>query len=658
MKFSQTLFLTFLLLISTLFNANAQNKMKLGKVSSEDLKMTVYEADSTAEAVILGEKSFLNIQFGPDGNPQLLIDIHRRIKILHEDAIDEWGNISFRLYNRSGSRQSLGNFKAYTINEIDGKVTSEKLSLKDAFKEEASEFVTTQKFTFKNVQVGSIIDYSYSIYSDFYSSIPDLYAQYSIPIVWREITFEYLNYFQYKYFITGSAPVYHRESKNTTENAGNQSHAKTRDYWVFKDVPALKQLSYMRPVSNYRTKINYELYGIQVPAQVYENYSTSWEEINKDLVESDRFGSLLDKLGPTKDLAESLNLTEASEDEKIIAAVNYVQKNFIWDGNQAVYPSLEWRKNLKEEKGNSSELNFTLIGMLRNLGIKAYPVILSTRANGVIFESFPTTEDFNYVITAIEKDGKYILVDPTSEFTGLNMLPQKCLNGKGLLISEKGPKWIPIETGTPYDIAEFVSFKIDEDLSVTANYQSKHSKYAAYFFRDNIDDMGGIEKYEKKLIDDFKDFNITDFSVENLEDLSKPLVENYSLAPEDYLQEMGDLILMKPVLYPNFKENPFKKDTRDFPIDFTYPRNYQQTVVIELPEGYAFDELPKNLRIATADRALYMSIIYSIEGNKLTMLMKFNIKETMFLASRYNEIKSFFDNVVAKENEQIVIREL
>lgn len=658
MKFSQTLFLTFLLLTSTLFNANAQNKMKLGKVSSEDLKMTVYEADSTAEALILGEKSFLNIQFGPNGNPQLLIDIHRRIKILHEDAIDEWGNISFSLYNRSGKRQSLGNFKGYTINEIDGKVTSEKLSLKDAFKEEASEYVTTQKFTFKNVQVGSILDYSYKIYSDFYSNIPDLYAQYSIPIVWREITFEYLNYFQYKYFITGSAPVYHRESKSTTENTGNQSHAKTRDYWVFKDVPALKQLSYMRPVSNYRTKINYELYGIQVPAQVYENYSTSWAEINKDLVKSDRFGSLLDKLGPTKDLAESLNLNEASEDEKIIAAVNYVQKNFIWDGNQSVYPSLEWRKNLKEKKGNTSELNFTLIGMLKNLEIEAYPVILSTRANGVIFESFPATEDFNYVITAIAKDGKYILVDPTSEFTGLNMLPQKCLNGKGLLISKKGHKWIPIETGTPYDIAEFVTFKIDEDLNLTANYQSKHSNYAAYFFRNNIYNMGGEEKYKEELIDNYKDFNITDFSVDNLEDLSKPLLENYSVAPEDYLQEMGNLILMKPVLYPNFKENPFKKDTRDFPIDFTYPRNYTQTVMIELPEGYTFDELPKNLRTTTADRALFMTIMYSVEGNKLMMQMKLNINKTMFLASRYDEIKSFFDNVVAKENEQIVIREL
>ena len=46
----------------------------------------------------------------------------------------------------------------------------------------------------------------------------------------------------------------------------------------------------MRPVNNYRTKVNYELYGITFPGSVYESFSTSWQEINKDLIKSDNFG--------------------------------------------------------------------------------------------------------------------------------------------------------------------------------------------------------------------------------------------------------------------------------------------------------------------------------------------------------------------------------
>lgn len=637
----------------------AQPKMKLGKVSMEELQMTVYDKDSTAEAVILGESSYLNTQLSPASkNFELVIEVHRRIKILHENAIDDWGNISFSLYDNNGRRERLGSFKGYTLNLVNGKIEEEKLGLKDAFEERSSENYTTQKFTFKNVQVGSIIDFSYKIYSDFYSRIPDLIFQKGIPVMWSDITFEYPEYFKYKYFITGSEPVYHSESIGLTDNSGGYEIRKTRDIWVLKDLPALKQLSFMRPVLNYRTKINYELYGIEVPGRVYENYSTSWAEINKDMMNSDNFGKLLDRLGPTKDIAEQLAVSDSSDIGKILAAVNYVQSNYIWNEQMRVYPSDEWRRNIKEQKGSSADLNFTLIGILKNLGITAHPVILSTRANGIIFESFPSTEDFNYIITAIELNGKYILVDPTSEFTGLNILPEYCLNGQGMLIKESGYKWIPIETGVPYDISEFVQYTFDEDLKFTANYQAKYSNYAAYFLRNAINKKGGEDKYIKETIEDNKDFNITDFSFENLNQLSSPVLKKYTASPEDYIQEMGDMFLFSPILFPNFKENPFKKDKRDFPVDFTYPRNYSQTVIINLPEGYSFDEIPKNVRVASPDRSLFLSVMYSLENNKLSMIMKYNISASMFKADRYDEIRTFFDNVVAKENEQIIIRKI
>lgn len=655
MKHRLTFTLALLAFFSFSLTVNAQKKMKVGKVSMDELKMNSYDLDSTAEAVILYEKRYYNIEY--TRGFQLITNVHRRIKILHEDAIDEWGNISFSLYENRGRSQRLGGFKGYTFNLIDGKVVQDKITLRDAFKERSSEHYRTEKFSFKNLQVGSVIDYSYRIYSDFFSRIPDLYFQYSVPVVWSELTFDSPEYYQYKYFVTGSEPVHIRKSSTTTETAENFTFMKNRDYWVFKDVPALKQLSHMRPVSNYRTKINYELYGKTFPGSVYENYSSSWEEINKDFIKSDNFGSLLDKLGRTRKIAEELSISDSSDIEKILAAVNFIQKNYQWNGYYGVYPSSKWKKNIREKKGSAADLNFTLIGILRNLNIEAHPVILSTRNNGTIFKNFPATEDFNYIITAIKINGKYVLVDPTSEFTGLNILPEKCLNGEGLLISKGGHKWIPIEVGVPYDILEYVSFKIDEDLNVTADYQTKRSDYAAYYFRDLINENGGKEKYIEDAIEDNKNYNISDYSIANLDDLSKPVIEKYSLNPEDYLQEMGDIILMKPVLYPNFKENPFKKDKRDFPIDFKYPQNYAHTVVIEIPEGYVFDEIPKNLRLATPDRALLLTVIYSVNGNKLSMQMKINIKKTMFLASRYDEIKSFFENVVAKENEQIVISE-
>ena len=658
MKHILSLMLLFFVFTILSLPAVAQPKLKLGKVSIEELEMKVYSLDSTAQAVILGEDYNLNIKYSQSTGFQLAIEVQKRIKILSEDAIDNWGNISFSLYAKNGNSEKLIIFKGSTSNLVDGKIVVEKLGLKDVFEENASETTTSKKFTFKNVQVGSVIEYNYTIVSDYFSRIPDLYAQYSIPVVWSEITFEYPKYFKYKYFITGAEPIYKKESENNVEVIGNLTFDKIRDYWVFKDMPSMKQLTYMRPVENYREKIKYELYSIDIPGSLYKNYSSSWEEINKDLIVSNDFGTLLDRLGPTESIAAGLGVRDSSDLVKVLTAVHYIQKNYLWNDIMGIYPSDKWRKNIKEQKGSAPDLNFTLITLLKNLGLEAYPVLLSTRSNGTVFRSFPSTDAFNYIITAVKLKGKFVLIDPSSEFTGLDILPEYCLNGEGLLIKQSGPQWISVESGNPYNISEGVIFTLSKDLKVTTNYQAKYSDYAAYFLRDNIDKKGGQEKFIKETIENNKDLNITNYSFENLDDLSKPVIKKYTANPEDYLEEMGDLILFKPIFFPNFTENPFKKDKRAFPVDFTYPRSYSHTVVIELPEGYAFDETPKNSRVANPDRSLSFSVNYALEGNKLTMLMEINIKSAFFTTDRYPEIKSFFDNVVAKENEKIVIHQI
>ena len=49
------------------FTLFAQKKMKFGKIPSEDLQMTVYEQDTSAAAVVLGEIGNLYFEFDGGG---------------------------------------------------------------------------------------------------------------------------------------------------------------------------------------------------------------------------------------------------------------------------------------------------------------------------------------------------------------------------------------------------------------------------------------------------------------------------------------------------------------------------------------------------------------------------------------------------------------
>ncbi|MEZ4980509.1 MAG: hypothetical protein R2769_02765 [Saprospiraceae bacterium] len=72
--------LLFCVLFAALSSRAQKDPIKWGKVPDEDLKMTSYEADPEAEAVILCNFGSLKFNFGPSG-AQYFLTVHKRISI-------------------------------------------------------------------------------------------------------------------------------------------------------------------------------------------------------------------------------------------------------------------------------------------------------------------------------------------------------------------------------------------------------------------------------------------------------------------------------------------------------------------------------------------------------------------------------------------------
>ena len=62
-----------------------------GKVSKEEVQMTTYQLDTAASALVLYEKQDVVLDLTATGEFILTRDVHMRIKVLKEEAI-EWGN--------------------------------------------------------------------------------------------------------------------------------------------------------------------------------------------------------------------------------------------------------------------------------------------------------------------------------------------------------------------------------------------------------------------------------------------------------------------------------------------------------------------------------------------------------------------------------------
>jgi hypothetical protein len=117
-----------------------------------------------------------------------------------------------------------------------------------------------------------------------------------------------------------------------------------------------------------------------------------------------------------------------------------------------------------------------------------------------------------------------------------------------------------------------------------------------------------------------------------------------------------EYIYITPLTDKPYSENPFKKETREYPIEFDYLINFVQIIDFIVPEGYTVEELPKGERMVLNDND--MSLTYRVvqSGNQVRLHYQYQLKKIQFLPTEYENLRDFFSKLIAKNSEQIVLK--
>ncbi len=199
--------------------------------------------------------------------------------------------------------------------------------------------------------------------------------------------------------------------------------------WVIKDVPALKEEKFTSSLSNYQSKISFQLSGYKEPLTP-RRVMGSWFTMAEELLKDEDFGDGLSKSNGWLDNEMKTICAGASSPlEKAQKIYAYVRDNFTCTSHEALYLSNPAKQTFSKKNGNEADLNLLLVAMFRHEGMTSDPVILSTRDNGFTTESYPIMDKFNYVICKLVIDDKKYYLDASREYLGFNRLPLQCYNG-------------------------------------------------------------------------------------------------------------------------------------------------------------------------------------------------------------------------------------
>lgn len=669
MKKTAITLLLSLFCFNNFLSAQDKSPVKFGKISSGDFEIQSPAIDSSSAAVIIADVG--NSEFEGNRKSGFSIRFKRftRIKILNNKGMDA-ADVKIYLYDDGTSEEKLENLKAYTYNLENNEVVTTKLESESIFKEKVNKNYTVRKFTMPAVKPGSIIEFSYSILSDFIFNLQPWDFQGEYPRLWSEYQVAIPEYFRYIFLSQGSKDFFIKKEDQFHSswtitfgaNSAQRSESETIEgnvyatRWVMKDLPALKEEAFTSTIDNHLCKIQFQLASIHYPNSTINMVMNSWPKAMDDLMKSEYFGESLNKANNwLDDDIKSIVAGATDKLEKARRIYNYVKNNFTATRRSGLYMDDNLKTVFKNKHGNVAEINLLLDAMLLHEDIKSLPVILSTKDHGYVNELYPIMDKFNYVIDYAQIDGKEYLMDASDKSLSFGLLHWRCYNGQARVVDPQDPSPIALVADSlKENKVTVINIWNEENGTWAGNVESKPGQYESISVKERVADEG-IDNFFKKVKSSFSyDINLKEPHIDSLKkDYPVDILYDFDIN----LNKDDDIIYFNPLMGEAYKENPFKSAERKYPVEMPYASTEAIVANIEAPAGYEIEEIPQSVRVKfNEDEGMFEYIIGKTNEGVVQLRCTIKMNRANFQPEEYSSLRDFYAYIVKKQAEPVVFK--
>ncbi len=633
----------FLLLITCLFvliNSSNAKGIKFGKISKEEFALKECSYEKEASAVILSRTCTVNLY-----HSMITYNHHVRIKILKEEGIDQ-ANIALSYY-KNNRIDEITNIKGYTISLNDmGKQELVKLDKKSIFDIDVDEHYGEVRITMPDVKVGSIIEFKYEKNSQFYSFLDTWYFQDEIPTLYSSIKVNMSESFRYNMVMFGS-----KVQEKYPQLGGKE--------WVLTDMPSIKEEAYVNNYHDFVEQLRFQLAGYYTRdktsvggALTFKKTMTSYEELAKEYSERVYF---LGRSNFAKKQLESI--LDGSENQwgKLEKIYDFVRTNLKWNEKYRIYPKKSPPNLLKDGVGSNSEINYLLVLLLREAGFDCNPALSRSNNRGLIQKTYPLLSQFDQVLACVELDGKQHFLNACSPYRPYNLVAEEDLNYHAFVLRKENPYWAKIAPNkTNYQYIA-ISYNYTDVHKPTSSIILRESGYMAAESRKRLSEIKP-ELWMSELLDVERfDFQVDSVRFKNEKNVNLPFRMKCDLNLENGLNPENDIHYIDLFNEQDLK-NPFLKESRQYRIDYNYPRSKTYMVKFILPEGYQFEDYPKAKKIVLDQQAGEFTLRSKLLGNELSIQTSFSINMVSFTKEYYDTLRGFYSQMIKAMGSQVVIK--
>jgi hypothetical protein len=628
--------------------------------TDEELKMTSDPKAPGAAAVYLNIEEIAN-------DPLHYQSVYARIKVLTEKGKE----LATQEVPYLKGNFKITDIKARTIHS-DGTIIPFAGKPEDLLVSKSADQQFERKvFTLPSVEVGSILEFTYSIrYDDNHYSSPmwEIQRDYFVHKAHYSFTPE-------KSFAPGAqvaSSIIMIDSKGRSVNSliwwsklpngvTIQTNAAGFYFVDVTDIPPKPDEEYMPPIESFLYKVFFYYKYASNAQDFWVGEAKDWSK------DADKFAE------QSKTIHEAVAGLIAPGDSELVKAqkiykavealdnTDYTRRKGVSELKQLNLKEAKHAEDTwKQKSGSSEDIALLYLAMVRAAGLTAYAEKVVARDQGVFDVTYMNVNQLNDTVVLVAIDGKGVLVDPGEKMAPFQTLNWRHSEAGGLRQSAQGPGYqaTPPQLYTMNSTMRTADIILDGHGGVTGTIRVVMSGQTALHWRQAA--LRNDETEVKKQFDEELEGLVPDgveAHVDHFLGLDDP--ETNLMAIVNTQGTLGTAT-SKRLLLPGFffearGHTPFvSQEKRQEAVDMHYGDQISEEVVYHLPDGVTVEVAPADGKIPWAGRAALVTKTVSTPGQIVvsrTLARGFSQAKP----EEYQDLRGFYQKVAASDQQQLVL---
>lgn len=576
-------FFLFVLFFSGWNTSFAQEKIIFGEIPDSVFTKS-FESQFSDDYIILNKNAFTLIK---EDSKSIIAETKHlvRIKVLNEAGLKSAVvGLPFLAYN---NMEELSKIEAHSY---DGHFFV-RLDTADIKTIQINDRVSFKEFQVPGAKIGSIIEYQYTINRRYIEELPAFYFQESVPVLHAEYAMRQVRYLRYQPSLTQEVvPVsYYKQEVDTSTGiklfTRRAPEKIVTEYWRAVQIPAFKDEPFVLSGDNFRMNIRFNWSEFGIPLQVIE---ANWELVSAELSKEKGLEENIQRAQKWFAFGDSTFKTISDSSKLLEYIFRSVQSKAHFNEKNTMLSTTNPDSLFVQPIQDAATINQALLASLRGAGFKAYPVLAAPIHMNGFKEVYPTKYQFEKMLVGVKKEEGFIYLDASDVYAHVGMIPSSHVNQKGFVLKGfKDYEWVDLTS--PESVFEqqlFLKGELDKEGNLKAKITGSARGYMARDMREKQAQKIDLRDHFKAILFS-KYFNLKLEPVSVTADGADSLHFEFEFELPNAANVIDKGLAMKPLVIGYLEQNPFQKETRNYPIQFKASEILVLNVLITVPKGYS-----------------------------------------------------------------------